>query len=123
MKDENKKLQLQLKEQELASESEKQLTARVQQNLEKVIAENAELSSVFSETRHKLESEIRVRENRDAKLLLDAQDLVLAKEREKELKNQMARLQTDLERERNKVKNIQEKHTKDSQMVNIHWPI
>ena len=41
----------------------------------RVVAENAELSSTLSETRHKLDSEIRVRENRDAKLLLDTQGL------------------------------------------------
>ena len=73
LKDENKKLHCQIKEQELAAESEKQLTLRLKQSLERVVAENAELSSTLSETRHKLDSEIRVRENRDAKLLLDTQ--------------------------------------------------
>lgn len=109
LKDENKRLQLKLKEEELAAEAEKQLTARLKSSLEKVLAENAELSATLSETRHKLESEIRVRENRDAKLLLDTQDLVVVKEKEKELRNQLARLQNDLDRERNKVKNIQDK--------------
>ena len=75
LKDENKKLHGQIKEQELAAESEKQLTNRLKQSLERVVAENAELSSTLSETRHKLDSEIRVRENRDAKLLLDTQGL------------------------------------------------
>ena len=73
------------------------------------MAENAELSSTLSETRHKLDSEIRVRENRDAKLLLDTQELVVAKEKEKELKITISRLQADIDRERAKVKNIQEK--------------
>lgn len=100
---------MKLKEEELAAEAEKQLTARLKTSLEKVLAENAELSATLSETRHKLESEIRVRENRDAKLLLDTQDLVVVKEKEKELRNQLARLQLDLDRERNKVKSIQEK--------------
>ena len=109
LKDENKKLHVQLKEQQLASEAEKQLSQRLQSSLEKVVAENAELSSSMSETRHKLESEIRVRENRDAKLLLDTQELVGAKEREKELRINVSRLQNDVERERNKVKNIQDK--------------
>ena len=109
LKDENKKLHGQIKEQELAAESEKQLTLRLKQSLERVVAENAELSSTLSETRHKLDSEIRVRENRDAKLLLDTQELVVAKEKEKELKITISRLQADIDRERAKVKNIQEK--------------
>ena len=98
-----------MKEQELASEAEKQLSLRLQGSLERVVGENAELSSSLSETRHKLESEIRVRENRDAKLLLDTQELVGAKEREKDLKANIARCHLDLERERTKVKSINEK--------------
>ena len=109
MKDENKKLQVQIKEDELSAESEKQLKIRLQHSIEKVVAENAELSSTLSETRHKLDSEIRVRENRDAKLLLDTQEVVIGKEREKDLKTLLARTQTDLERERAKVKSISEK--------------
>ena len=109
LKEENKKLQVQIKEMELQEEAEKQLQRRLQQSIEKVVAENADLSSSLAETRQKLESEIRVRENRDAKLLLDTQEVVVGREREKELKNQVGRLQNDLERERNKLKNIQEK--------------
>ena len=109
LKDENKRLQLQVKEQELSSEAEKQLTTRLQAAIDKVISENAELSSTLSETRHKLESEIRVRENRDAKLLLDTQELVVVKEREKDLRAQLSRCQNDLERERNRIKGITEK--------------
>ena len=56
-----------------------------------------------------MDSEIRVRENRDAKLLLDTQELVVAKEKEKELKITLTRLQADIDRERAKVKSIQEK--------------
>jgi hypothetical protein len=37
------------------------------------VTENADLASALSETRQKLESEVRVRENRDARLLLDTQ--------------------------------------------------
>lgn len=109
LKEENKKLQVQIKEMELQEEAEKQLQRRLQQSIEKVVAENADLSSSLAETRQKLESEIRVRENRDAKLLLDTQEVVVGREREKELKNQVGRLQNDLERERHKLKNIQEK--------------
>jgi len=110
-------LQLQIKEMELEEEAEKQLQRRLQQSIEKVLAENADLSSSLAETRQKLESEIRVRENRDAKLLLDTQEVVVGREREKELKSQVSRLQNDLERERNKLKSIQEKHGKDSQSL------
>ena len=77
---------------ELQEEAEKQLQRRLQQSIEKVVAENADLSSSLAETRQKLESEIRVRENRDAKLLLDTQEVVVGREREKELKNQVGRL-------------------------------
>ena len=120
LKEENKKLQLQIKEMELEEEAEKQLQRRLQQSIEKVLAENADLSSSLAETRQKLESEIRVRENRDAKLLLDTQEVVVGREREKELKSQVSRLQNDLERERNKLKNIQEKVMKiHSMLANI----
>ena len=57
----------------------------------------------------KLESEIRVRENRDAKLLLDTQEVVLSREREKELRTQISRLQNELERDRAKAKTLQDK--------------
>ena len=109
LKEENKKLQVQIKEMELQEEAEKQLQRRLQQSIEKVVAENAELSASLAETRQKLESEIRVRENRDAKLLLDTQEVVVGREREKELKSQLSRLQNDLERERQKLKSVQEK--------------
>ena len=109
LKEENKKLQVQIKEMELQEEAEKQLQRRLQQSIEKVVAENAELSASLAETRQKLESEIRVRENRDAKLLLDTQEVVVGREREKELKSQLHRLQNDLERERQKLKSVQEK--------------
>ena len=113
-------MQLQIKEMELEEEAEKQLQRRLQQSIEKVLAENADLSSSLAETRQKLESEIRVRENRDAKLLLDTQEVVVGREREKELKSQVSRLQNDLERERNKLKNIQEKVMKiHSMLANI----
>ena len=102
-------MQVQIKEMELQEEAEKQLQRRLQQSIEKVVAENAELSASLAETRQKLESEIRVRENRDAKLLLDTQEVVVGREREKELKSQLNRLQNDLERERQKLKSVQEK--------------
>ena len=56
-----------------------------------------------------MESEIRVRENRDAKLLLDTQEVVLSREREKELRTQISRLQNELERDRAKAKTLQDK--------------
>ena len=100
---------MQIKEHELNQESDKHIKARLQQSVDNVVAENAELTSTLAEMRQKLDSEIRVRENRDAKLLLDTQELMVGREREKEYKSQMSRLQTDLERERNKVKSIQDK--------------
>ena len=51
LKEENKKLQLQIKEMELEEEAEKQLQRRLQQSIEKVLAENADLSSSLAETR------------------------------------------------------------------------
>ena len=56
-----------------------------------------------------MESEIRVRKNRDAKLLLDTQEVVLSREREKELRTQISRLQNELERDRAKAKTLQDK--------------
>jgi len=63
----------------------------------------------LSETRQKLESEVRIRENRDARLLLDTQELSVARDRERELKQDILRLQTDLDKERSKLRNANEK--------------
>jgi hypothetical protein len=102
-------LQLNLKELELSQEADRQLRSRLETLTEKLVAENADLSSALSETRQKLESEVRVRENRDARLLLDTQELSVARERERELKQDISRIQTDLERERNRMRNLTEK--------------
>ena len=109
LKDEIKKLSFQLKDQELLQESEKQLNLRLKQTNDKLVTENAELSACLTELKQKLESEIRVRENRDAKLLLDTQEVVVSREREKELRTQISRLQNELERERTKAKTLQDK--------------
>ena len=90
-------------------ESEKQLNLRLKQTNDKLVTENAELSACLTELKQKLESEIRVRENRDAKLLLDTQEVVVSREREKELRTQISRLQNELERERTKAKTLQDK--------------
>ena len=70
MKEENKKLNFQIKDEQILRESEKQLQVQLKQTNDKLLTENAELSSSLTEMKQKLESEIRVRENRDAKLLL-----------------------------------------------------
>jgi hypothetical protein len=109
LREENRRLQLNLKELELSQEADRQLRSRLETLTEKLVAENADLSSALSETRQKLESEVRVRENRDARLLLDTQELSVARERERELKQDISRIQTDLERERNRMRNLTEK--------------
>ncbi len=93
----------------MSQEADRQLRSRLETLTEKLVAENADLSSALSETRQKLESEVRVRENRDARLLLDTQELSVARERERELKQDISRIQTDLERERNRMRNLTEK--------------
>lgn len=119
LKEENRKVQVQLKDHQLSEESNRQLRQRLEQAIERVVGENAELSSSLAETRQKLESEVRVRENRDARLLLDTQEVVIGREREKELKSEIVRMQTDLERERAKVKNIQEKV--NLVIIHLYW--
>ena len=102
-------MQLNLKELDLSQEADRQLRSRLETLTEKLVAENADLASALSETRQKLESEVRVRENRDARLLLDTQELSVARERERELKQEISRIQADLERERNRMRNLSEK--------------
>jgi hypothetical protein len=102
-------LQHSLKELELSQEADRQLKARLENIAEKLVSENADLSSALSETRQKLESEVRVRENRDARLLLDTQELSVARERERELKQDIIRIQADLERERARMRNLSDK--------------
>ena len=60
-------MQIILKEFELAQESDRQNRLRLELMTEKMVAENADLASGLAETRQKLESEVRVRENRDAR--------------------------------------------------------
>jgi len=109
LREENRRLQLSLKELELSQEADRQLKARLENIAEKLVSENADLSSALSETRQKLESEVRVRENRDARLLLDTQELSVARERERELKQDIIRIQADLERERARMRNLSDK--------------
>jgi hypothetical protein len=109
LREENRRLQLSLKELELSQEADRQLKARLENIAEKLVSENADLSSALSETRQKLESEVRVRENRDARLLLDTQELSVARERERELKQDIIRIQADLERERARMRNLNDK--------------
>ena len=102
-------MQLNLKELELAQDADRQVKARLEQITEKLLSENADLGSSLSETRHKLESEVRVREHRDARLLLDTHELSVARERERDLKVEISRIHADLERERTRVKNLNDK--------------
>ena len=102
-------------------ESEKQLNLRLKQTNDKLVTENAELSACLTELKQKLESEIRVRENRDAKLLLDTQEVVVSREREKELRTQISRLQNELERERTKAKTLQDKVNNMSFQMFVLW--
>ena len=110
-------MQLNLKELELSQEADRQLKTRLENIAEKLVSENADLSSSLSETRQKLESEVRVRENRDARLLLDTQELSVARERERELKQDIIRIQTDLERERTRMRNLSDKVITDTDSV------
>ena len=112
LKEENKKLNFQIKDEQILRESEKQLQLQLKQTNDKLLTENAELSSSLTEMKQKLESEIRVRENRDAKLLLDTQEVVVSREREKESRTQISRLQNELERDRTKAKTLQDKVNK-----------
>ena len=109
LREENRRLQLNLKELELAQDADRQVKARLEQITEKLLSENADLGSSLSETRQKLESEVRVRENRDARLLLDTHELSVARERERDLKVEISRIHADLERERTRVKNLNDK--------------
>ena len=98
-----------LRELELSLESDRQHRARLEQLTEKMVSENADLASNLAETRQKLESEVRVRENRDARLLLDTQELSVSRERERELKQEISRLHSDLDRERARLRTLNEK--------------
>ena len=54
LKEENKKLHLQFKDQEMLFESEKQLQISLKQMNDKLLTENAELSSSLTEMRQKV---------------------------------------------------------------------
>ena len=52
---------------------------------------------------------MRVRESRDARLILDTQELAASRERERQLRQDMAKIQTDLDKERLKNKAMSDK--------------
>ena len=59
--------------------------------------------------KQRLDSEIRVREGRDARLILDTQELAASREKERTLRQDIVKLQTDLDKERLKNKTIKDK--------------
>ena len=69
-----------------------------------LVAENAEVAATLLETKQRLESEVRIRESRQAKSLLDSQDSALFKEKERQMRQEMTRLQSELDKERAKAK-------------------
>ncbi len=68
------------------------------------MSENSELRAQLSETRKKLDSEVRARENRDSKGLLETQEALAVREREKALKADLARAHAELEKEKQRAK-------------------
>ena len=62
-----------LKEKENFADESRDRQAQLQHRIEGLVSENANLRSEMSETKQLLESEIRARENRDAKMVLDTQ--------------------------------------------------
>ena len=122
---------MKIKEQEHSLDSKDQLAKRLEVRSAGMVAENAELSANLVEVRQRLESEVRIRESRAAKqvkkMLLDAmrdisdkyvhiyfqvidsQDGAASKERERQMRQEIGRLQTDLDKERIKAKSNAEK--------------
>ena len=61
--------------------------------------------------KQRLDSEVRVREGRDARLILDTQELAASRDRERQLRQDIVKVQTDLDKERIKNKTIIDKVT------------
>ena len=59
--------------------------------------------------KQRLDSEVRVREGRDARLILDTQELAASRDRERQLRQDIVKVQTDLDKERIKNKTIIDK--------------
>ncbi|XP_059086877.1 trichohyalin-like isoform X2 [Tigriopus californicus] len=116
-KDENRNLQQKLKILEVKDEEYAERQTMVQTKHDKLLIENAELRAEFAEVRQKLESEVRARESRDAKFLLDSQEASSGKEKEKALKQELNRLQTEVEREKAKIKTFQDKSVREAQQI------
>merc|ERR1712038_488704 len=79
--------------------------------------ENAQLRAQLSETKQKLESEVRARENRDSKVLLETQEVLTMREREKSLKADLLRLQAEVEKEKQRAKEAVENASMEGQQV------
>ena len=64
LREENRHLQLQLKEVEVSEEGSRQRSNQIQARLDQLVSENASLRAEMSEMRQTLESEVRARESR-----------------------------------------------------------
>ena len=104
MKNEIRGLQQRVKEQEHCLENRDELAKRLESRSAALVAENAEVAATLLETKQRLESEVRIRESRQAKSLLDSQDSALFKEKERQMRQEMTRLQSELDKERAKAK-------------------
>ena len=111
----------------------------MQAKVEKVLMENAQLRAQLSETKQKLESEVglcgsqyhknksgklswylsqvRARENRDSKVLLETQEVLTMREREKSLKADLLRVQAEVEKEKQRAKEAVENASMEGQQV------
>eukprot|EP00095_Tigriopus_kingsejongensis_P003476 maker-scaffold264_size232020-snap-gene-0.9 protein:Tk03476 transcript:maker-scaffold264_size232020-snap-gene-0.9-mRNA-1 annotation:"iduronate 2-sulfatase" len=117
LRDENKALQHKLKILEVKDDEHQEKLSHLNTKNDNLVAENAELRSEMAETKQKLESEVRVRETRDAKFLLDSQEAFSGKEKEKSLKQELNRMQLELEREKSKAKNALDKNAREMQQI------
>ncbi|CAB4065653.1 unnamed protein product, partial [Lepeophtheirus salmonis] len=115
LKNENSKLSRELKVKELEEDSKIQLRAKQEEQCTVLIAENAELAAKLAELKSKLESEVRLRDSRDSKCLLDSQEMAVLKEKERQLRDRVASLGDQLQREKERFKSVNDKLSKESQ--------
>ena len=106
-----------IKDYELKEEEWKQIKERMDNVKVGLVDEIADLKAQLANVKSELDGEIRTREHRSNRATMDAQDLAMLREKEQQLKAENGRLQTQMEKQIERIKSAQDKLTGESHLV------
>eukprot|EP00090_Calanus_glacialis_P028438 TRINITY_DN45680_c0_g1_i1.p1 TRINITY_DN45680_c0_g1~~TRINITY_DN45680_c0_g1_i1.p1 ORF type:complete len:494 (-),score=153.56 TRINITY_DN45680_c0_g1_i1:17-1498(-) len=117
LQDELKESFSKVKDLELKEEEWKQIKERMESVKTGLIEEIADLKAQLANVKSELDGEIRTREHRNNRATMDAQDLTMLREKEQQLKAENSRLQSQMDKQIERMKSVQDKLTGESHLV------